>query len=56
MLNEKELNKRIEEIHLQISKKREEAQKILAEMTSLCKDAIALQIQIKQIQKTNGAG
>lgn len=53
MPDEKEILNRIEEIYNHISKKRAEAQKILDDMTNLCKDAIALQIQLKQI---NGTG
>lgn len=49
MQSEQELKKRMDEIYTQIEKRREEAQKILADMTNLCKDAIAIQIQLKQI-------
>ncbi len=53
MQTEQELNKRMEDIYAHIEKKRAEAQKILADMTNLCKDAISIQIQLKQI---NGTG
>ena len=50
MLIKKEIENRLIEIEEHISKKRIEVEKILLEMTNLCKDAISLQIQLKKIK------